>query len=257
MVIKALIGYTGFVGSNLMDQTEFDCLYNSNNINNLENKHFDLVVCAAPSAEKWKANKEPQKDLKNINNFISNLKKIKTQFFIQISTVDVYKNTANVNENTPMELEGLHPYGKNRLLLEEFVKINFDNYLIIRLPALFGHGIKKNFVYDMINNNCLDLTDKDSEFQFYYLDHLWNDITIAIKNAVMIFNITSEPISAHDLAIKCFKIDFQNKTMKPPVKYDIRSKYDYLFNGENGYMYNKDEVFKDMMIFLSKSKKIL
>ena len=45
-----------------------------------------------------------------------------------------------------INIDKLTTYGKNRLLLEQFVEKNYDNYLIVRLPALFGKGLKKNLL---------------------------------------------------------------------------------------------------------------
>lgn len=60
MMKSALIGYTGFVGNNLIGQAHFDDLYNSKNIGDACDREYDLLVCAAPSAEKWKANLDPR-----------------------------------------------------------------------------------------------------------------------------------------------------------------------------------------------------
>lgn len=247
---KALIGFTGFVGSNLLRQTEFGYLYNRNNVTDSQNEDFDIVVCAAPSAEKWRANKEPERDLDEVNNLMSSIKNINTKRFVLISTVDVYKNPFNVSEDTPMESNGLHPYGKNRHLIEEFVRNNFENHLIVRLPAIFGYGLKKNFLFDLIHSNCLDWTDRDSEFQFYGLARLWADINVALFNSIEAINITSEPISAHEIALCCFNFDFNNKTTKPPAKYNVKSRYDYLFGGEKGYMYGKDVIIREICEFI-------
>ncbi len=43
----ALIGYTGFVGSNLLHDRSFTRRYRSTNIETIAGEHFDLVVCAA------------------------------------------------------------------------------------------------------------------------------------------------------------------------------------------------------------------
>ncbi len=43
----ALIGYTGFVGSNLLRMRPFSRLYRSTNIEAIACERFDLVVCAA------------------------------------------------------------------------------------------------------------------------------------------------------------------------------------------------------------------
>lgn len=47
----ALIGSTGFVGTTLRSQTSFDEYYHSTDINNIDEKSFDLVVCAAAPAK--------------------------------------------------------------------------------------------------------------------------------------------------------------------------------------------------------------
>ena len=39
---NCLIGYTGFVGSNLNSQAQFENLYNSKNIDTIENQEFDF-----------------------------------------------------------------------------------------------------------------------------------------------------------------------------------------------------------------------
>ena len=174
--MDALIGYTGFVGSNVAKQYSFDEKYNSSNIHEIQNKEFNLIVCAGVSGTKWLANKYPKEDLRKINKLLDNLSKVKCKKMILISTVDVYRESNNVNEDTPIEIERLHHYGRNRVVVEEFVKNNFDNYHIVRLPAIYGDNIKKNFVFDLLNSHCLEWTHKDSVFQYYHLKNLWRDI---------------------------------------------------------------------------------
>lgn len=45
---KALIGYTGFVGTTLMKQTQFDDFYRSTNINDIKGKNSILLSVLAP-----------------------------------------------------------------------------------------------------------------------------------------------------------------------------------------------------------------
>ena len=52
---RALIGHTGFVGSNLLNQQSFDDCFNSKNINEIEHKSFEQVICAGVSAVKCSA----------------------------------------------------------------------------------------------------------------------------------------------------------------------------------------------------------
>ena len=126
---SALIGYTGFVGSILCEQFQFDDFYNSKNIEDIQGKTYDLVVCAGAPAEKWKANKDPETDLRTISRLLSCFESVQTKSFVVISTVDVYKIPILVDENTLIDKDCLSPYGKHRFILENF----FFNLFIYRI----------------------------------------------------------------------------------------------------------------------------
>ena len=61
--MNALVGYTGFVGSNIYASGEFDSVYNSKNIESAVGTGPDLLVYAGVRAEKFLANNAPEKDL--------------------------------------------------------------------------------------------------------------------------------------------------------------------------------------------------
>ena len=121
--INALIGNTGFIGKEFLNQKNFQEFYNSKNINKIKNKNFYEVVCAGAPGLKWFANKYPIKDKKKILKLINCLKKIKVRKkFILISTVDVFSKIKNINERSLPQPKKNNFYGANRLLLENFVK---------------------------------------------------------------------------------------------------------------------------------------
>ncbi|WP_338151884.1 NAD-dependent epimerase/dehydratase family protein [Mesobacillus campisalis] len=248
--MRALIGNTGLVGGNLLKQTRFDRLYNSKNISEVRENEFEYIICAGASGVKWKANKEPAKDFQNIKSLTANLQSIKANKFILISTVDVYQSPLDVNETSPILLEDLIPYGRHRRYLEEFVQNKFANHLIIRLPALFGHGLKKNFIFDLIHNHCLEWTHKDSIYQFYNLGNLYKDIQIAENHQLKLLNITTEPLSAQLVAKECLDFDFQHITVRKPAIYNVKSMHFPAFGGKNGYLYLKEAVLKDLKEFI-------
>ena len=149
--MNALVGYTGFVGSNLFASGAFELGFNSKNIEDAYGLKPELLVYAGLRAEKYLANNFPEKDFALIEEAERNMEKICPQRLVLISTVDVYKNPVEVDEDTEIATDGLHAYGYNRFLLEEWVREHDPNALIVRLPALFGKNLKKNFIYDYIH----------------------------------------------------------------------------------------------------------
>ncbi len=149
--MDCLVGYTGFVGSNLALKHSFSELYNSKNIQSAFQLKPDLCVYAGIPAEKFLANKDPEQDHEIVDQAIRNVQAINPRKLVVISTIDVYKNPVNVDENSEIDTNGLHPYGANRLRFEKWSMENIEHCTIIRLPALFGKGIKKNFIYDLIH----------------------------------------------------------------------------------------------------------
>jgi nucleoside-diphosphate-sugar epimerase len=239
---NALVGYSGFVGSTLLKQFNFNDLYRSTNISEIQGETYDTVVCAGAPAVKWLANKEPDQDKQSIESLITHLSTIKCNTFILISTVDVFKDPLLAVESTPVDTNGLHPYGSHRYQLEEFVKTHFDNFLIVRLPGLVGPGLKKNVIYDFLNNNNLDVIDHRGVFQFYPMVNLWSDIKIAINSNCKLVHLTSEPISVKEIASECFNIDFINELDNQVAIYDFRSEFSNLYNSNSAYQYSKKEI---------------
>lgn len=171
-----LVGNTGFVGSNLQNEYTFDELYNSQNIIEAYEKNPDLLVYSGVPAQKFLANKEPKKDFEIIKNAINNIKKINPKEIVLISTIDVYKEPINVDEDTKINTENLQPYGYNRYCLEKWVSENIEDHLIVHLPGLYGKNIKKNFIYDLIHvipsmltyEKYQELINKDNTIEKYY-----------------------------------------------------------------------------------------
>ena len=149
--MKSLVGYTGFVGSNIAMHCNFDYYYDSKNIKEAYGTNPDLLVYSGVPAQKFMANKFPEKDMEIIKNAIENIKMINPKKVVLISTIDVYNSPVDVDENTIINIKENEPYGYNRYILEKWVMNNFNDYLIVRLPALYGRNIKKNFIYDLIN----------------------------------------------------------------------------------------------------------
>lgn len=147
--MELLVGSTGFVGSNLAAAHAFDAAFHSTNIDQAYGLEPELCVYAGVRAEKYLAAKHPQADLESIQTAMRNIERIAPKRLVLISTIDVYPEPYDVDETTAFQL-GTHPYGANRLLLEQWVHAHFPDHLVVRLPGLFGPRLKKNFLYDLI-----------------------------------------------------------------------------------------------------------
>jgi len=235
---RALIGYTGFVGSNLYQQQEYSHLYNSKNIDDIEGRHFDEVVCAGIQAVKWWANDNPEQDWANIERLLAVLKTISADRFTLISTVDVYKKPVRVDESTAIVTDGLHPYGLHRWNVEQWVRSRFPQALILRLPGLFGDGLKKNLIFDVLADKDLSGFDQRSRFQFYDLAKLGSDLELAQAAELTTLNIAVEPVSVASVVERITGKSYVNETDNSPFTYDMRTIHAAALRGADSYLYD-------------------
>lgn len=257
--MRFLVGYTGFVGSNLCRFIKFDKMYNSKNFSDANGMECDeLYFCGLP-AEKWKANKFPENDDQNINKIKEILLTMRIKRFILISTIDVYDNTnSKLDEDYIPNYETNNTYGKNRYLFEIFVRENFENHHIFRLPALFGMGLKKNIIFDLLNNNQITNIPINSKFQWYNIDWLYEDIKKFILLNVKLVNLFTGPLETNRI-ISLFDYNYEIFTNTNVIEYDITTKYadslfDIIINTENKYIKSAEECIEDIIEYIKNEK---
>lgn len=254
---NALIGFSGFVGSTLLKQAHFESLYRSTNIGEITGKPFDTVVCAGAPAQKWIANREPEVDQQKIEALIEHLKSMTCKTFVLISTVDVFKNPLGVDEGTSIEESGLHAYGMHRRLLEKFVESHFPHHLIVRLPGLVGPGLRKNVIFDFLNDNNLHVIDSRAIFQFYPMVNLWFDIQVALNAGLKLVHLTAEPISVADVSIQGFGNPFEQTQINSPAVYDMRTRHAQIFGATGHYQYSRRETIQAVRSYAQSEPRIL
>jgi nucleoside-diphosphate-sugar epimerase len=247
---SALIGSTGFVGGNLLRQARFEDGYHSRNIGELAGRSYDLIVCAGAPAVKWKANREPEEDRAQLDRLMQALAGVKASHLVLISTVDVYPVPVDVDEGTPIAPEQGAPYGRHRLLLERFVAERFS-HTIVRLPGLFGPGLKKNIIYDFLHHNAVDAINADSVFQFYPLETLWPDIQRVRAGGLSLMNFATEPTSVREIAREVFGRQFEGAGQGAAARYDFRTRHADLFGREGGYIQSRADILAAMRRFVA------
>lgn len=243
-MLNSLIGFSGYVGSTLLKQEIFSALYRSTNISEIANQSFDTVVCAGAPAQKWLANRKPEADRQKIDELIAHLKTVHCKTFVLISTVDVFKNPIGVDEDTLIDESGLHAYGLNRRRLEIFVEEHFPNHLIVRLPGLVGPGLRKNIIFDFLNDNNLQAIDSRGVFQFYPMVNLWYDIQAALRSGLKLVHLTAEPVRVADVAEMGFGKPFSHTLANPAASYDMQTKHAHVFGASGRYQYSRRETIQ-------------
>lgn len=148
---QGLIGHTGFVGGALLRQTGFDACYNSRNIADIEGRAFGTLVCAAAPGSMLEANRAPERDKAQIDALIARLERVKAERFVLVSSIAVLADFAGRDDEGSTAFQHDLAYGRHRRALEAFVETRFPASLIVRLPALFGAGLRKNFLFDLLN----------------------------------------------------------------------------------------------------------
>ena len=150
MSCDLLVGSTGFVGGNLAAKHTFTAACHSSDIAAQYGTRPDLCVYAGVPAAMFLANADPEADLAVMRAARENIRRIAPQQLVLISSIAVLADSRGVYEDSPAQpAENLPAYGKNRLQLEQWVREDFPDALIVRLPALYGIGIKKNFLFDL------------------------------------------------------------------------------------------------------------
>lgn len=241
---NALIGFSGFVGQTLLKQAHFQHQFRSTNIHEIKGCSFETLVCAGAPAQKWIANKDPEADLAKVKSLMDHLSTVRCKKIILISTVDVFQQATDVDEDTEVIESGLHPYGLHRRYLEKFVQDHFDRSLIIRLPGLVGPGLKKNVIFDFLNNNNVAAIDSRAVFQFYPMVNLWHDIQFCLSQELSLAHLTAEPISVSEISTQGFGRPFEQAVVASPARYDMKSLYGQRMGGIAGYQYSKREAIQ-------------
>jgi hypothetical protein len=238
---SALIGYSGFVGSNLAAAHDFTDHYNSRNIGDIAGQSYDLVVSAFGRADSHRINTHGEQDLAEIEDFLALLASVDTAKLVVVSTVCVYPGGTSPDETTPLDPAGLTPYGANRLHMEQALAQRFDT-LVLRLPQLYGIGLKKGIVYDLLNSYRVEHIRPDGLFQYYDLRRLWADTEVALAAGLEALNAATPALSSARVAAECFGIDIAGQVVGAESPFaamytrDMRTVHADRFGGPDGYL---------------------
>jgi hypothetical protein len=251
---SALVGHTGFVGGNLLHQADFDALYNSRNIDEIDGKVHSHIVVSAAQAKKWWANQNPQEDWSGIERLLGSLARCKARRVTLISTIDVLGSAAGLTERDSPASEEMTAYGLHRLKLEQAVRSQFEQVLVVRLPGLFGLGLKKNVIFDLLQHNALENINPRSSYQYYDLSNLWRHIQIAWAQRLELVHLFPAPITTSELIDTFFPGTAVGATAAPEAHYDHRTIHGALFGGDDKYVSDKATVMRQLEHFVESQR---
>jgi len=155
-----IVGANGFVGGALCRSAiKKNCDFiqvTRQNFQENKSEEFDILINSAMPSKRYWASSHPLEDFDASVRLTAELiYEWKYKKFIQISSIE-----ANYNHI---------PYAVNKRSAEIIVSL-IKSSLIVRLCALYGKGLNKGALYDLIHNNPL-YVDIDSVYN--YLDTDW------------------------------------------------------------------------------------
>jgi hypothetical protein len=76
--------------------------------------------------------------------------------------------------------------------------------------------LRKNIIFDFLNDNNVDKIESRSVFQFYPMVNLWFDINKALENNIPLVHLTAEPVSVAQIAGEGFGFEFTRQQAASP-----------------------------------------
>jgi len=166
---------------------------------------------------------------------------------VHVSTVCVYGASDRCDEDTVSDPKMLTPYGRNRRWLEDELASTFPT-LRLRLPQLFGPGIKKGLVYDLANDHRVECIRPDGVFQYYDLTRLWRDVNIARRAGLSVLNLATPPVVHRDLTSDVFGTELGETRDRPDESpfasmytRNMTTRHASFFGRSGDYLLTRDE----------------
>ncbi len=190
MITVALFGANGFVGKSLLSSLSATGKYHvvpvtRDNYVASMGKFYNIIINAAMPAARFWAKNNPDKDFQETVGKTANILYGCTfDKFVQISTVSARCQLDTV-------------YGRHKLAAEKLC--NYGNNLIIRLSSMFGSGLKKGVLIDMLKGQKVFI-DKESRYSFCSVDFVGNYISSHLDLNGIIEVGASNTVSMIDIA---------------------------------------------------------
>jgi len=185
-----IIGAGGFLGKTLHKVSNgfnFQIIpITRENFDNHKDNRFDFLINSAMPSKKFWASENPYLDFQKSVGLTADLVyNWNYEHFIQISTISAGK------------IEDKHPYGINKKAAE--IIVSSAKSLIVRLGTIYGDGLSKGALYDLLNSNKLHV-DLKSEYDFISTDFVAKWVFTNIDRTGIVELGAKDTISLFDIA---------------------------------------------------------
>lgn len=172
-----LIGGNGFVGSayaRLFQRLDLEYrIIRREDHAALAGASCDVLINANGNSKKFLADQDPLGDFDaSVRTVLHALTNFRYRYYVQLSTGDVYPDQSSpavTQEDGTITPARLSRYGLHKYLAEQLVQQYAAQWLIVRMGGFVGPGLKKNAIFDMLNDAPVWLAP-DSELQFIHTD---------------------------------------------------------------------------------------
>ena len=169
----------------------------------------DVLINAAGNSVKYLADRDPAADFaQSVDLAVAAARDFSPRLYVLASSVDVYADlrcAATTREDTPLDAMRTSLYGFHKQLAESCVQRHTGAWLIVRLAGMVGPGLRKNPVFDILNDQPLRISP-ESRYQFMSTDDAadvaWELVTTGVRNTL--FNVCGDGlISPREIADMC------------------------------------------------------
>ena len=122
---------------------------------------------------------------------------------------------------------------------------------VLRLPGMFGRGLKKNVIFDLRNRHRLEHIDERACYQWLSVNRVWGLILrlLELRESIRVVNAFTESVRTSEIIGRfCPEIAGQLVAQTgDPTVYRLRTKYGRSFGSTvGGYIHSREDVFKDL-----------
>lgn len=171
-----LIGANGFVGTGLRlflaAQPGVELVaVTRQNYDSLKGARADVTIDSSGNSKKFLSDQQPLLDLDlSVVHRLRTLQDFPAALHVHISSVDLYDeldSPATTAETSPINIAASSNYGAHKILAEQIVQHYAADWLILRLAGMVGPVLRKNPVFDILQNQPLRI-HPDSRYQFMH-----------------------------------------------------------------------------------------